>query len=128
MKSLTSLSIRSKFASITRIPDLGALTSLRGLTLSGRDYHSQNYESLEPLAELKDLQLLDLFALNLANHDARPLTRLTALEYLFLDKTRLGRWSVATFRMLYEKLPRLRNKLIERAATDREFQTKYRIR
>lgn len=127
LKRLRALSLEGNFRYISDLASLEELTSLQGLQLGGLQTRQQKYASLRPMTALSELTYLRMYRVIIDDGDLTPLEELPKLEYLFIDEGMLKHWTRRAFQRLHEALPRLRNRTVERAATDAAFRRTHGI-
>lgn len=105
LTSLTRLRILL-IADLKRVDDfapLGAMTSLRYLSVSGSSTTPQSIRSIAPLAHLDKLEELDLYA-SVADDDVAPLATMSWLKRLAIP----NRYPVRVYAELAARLPKTR--------------------
>ncbi len=128
LRNLVALSVEGRFKYISNLEPVAELTQLKGLELCGQDYHIQKYDSFEPLSHLTKMQYLSIAAVRVKRGGLAPLRHLNRLEYIHLGLNTLNRWSKKDYQALYENLPNLKVDYIRLAATDGDFQKRFKIK
>jgi Leucine-rich repeat (LRR) protein len=127
-KGLKALGIFGKFPLVASLDFIAQLSRLESINLVGQDYHTQKFDSLEPLSEITGLRSVSLAGVRPQKFGLAPLAKLEKLEYLGLDPYRLKEWSIKDYRRIYENCTNLKGDLVRLLATDPAFQKKHKIK
>jgi Leucine-rich repeat (LRR) protein len=125
LRSLTALGLTAP-KSCSALEPVGEFKGLRGLWLNAREYTTHEYDSLRPLAGLKELVYLSLGGIRSKDRSLDPVSHLSKLRYLYLAPLR--NWPAVEYLSLFQALPNLDCEDLRRAATDADFRRANRIR
>jgi hypothetical protein len=125
LRSLTALGLTAP-KSCSNLGPVGELKGLRGLSLNAREYTTHEYDSLGPLAGLKELVYFSLGGVRTKDRSLDPVSHFSKLRYLYLAP--LCNWPAGEYLRLYQALPNLDCEELRLAATDVDFRRANRIR
>jgi len=128
LKSLVGLSLVGNFESVRTLDPIANVSELQSLCLCANDFCQNRYESLTPIGALRKLRDLAVLSTKVDRDGLFPIGKLRGLQYLTLAEDQLRFWSIAEFRHLHENLPNLKGNLIRLAANDVDFQREHKIR
>lgn len=125
---LKALSITGSYQQLGHLRDVAKVPNLESLSIVANDFKTLKFSSLIELLPLKNLRLIELAGVRFEDRTLRPMAEFRRLEYISLDYGDLKWYPLADYQYLHENLPKLKNELIHYAATEPEFQKKWKIR
>lgn len=128
LKKLKALSIVGSYQQLGHLRDVAKVPNLQSLSIVANDFKTLKYPSLTELLPLSNLRFISLFGVRFEDRTLKPMVEFKKLEYVSLDCGDLKWYPLADYQYLHEEMPRLKNKLIRYAATEPEFQKKWKIR
>lgn len=125
LESPVALGLQGNFRHCTDLSPLSPLTKLRGLSLCGADYATQNFDSLVPLSSLTELVYFSLAAVRTKDRSLKPIGNFRKLKYLMLGT--LSNWPSSEYQALYSALRGVECEQLRMAATCEAFRKANRI-
>jgi len=127
LNSLRALVLSGFNQNVSMLNSIEHCLKLEGLCLCGQDYKAQSFETLKPIEALNELRYLGIGNIKLSKDGLKPASELHKLEFLYISPIELKKFPKSDYVAIYENCPNIKGDLIRLAATDKEFQKKYKI-